>query len=286
MDPTVLVEEPTPRPSGSFLRRGLRAVLHERRLPYRVETAWERLALSLGMRRKAIRAEGLDVVVRRGADDEVFVRQVLVSAQYNPPGYEIGETDTVIDVGGNIGSFAMLAGLRARRGRVITIEPVAANFALLEENLTANRLGHVKPIRAAVLDRPGIVQIRLNPDPNRTGTHSFRDPWFSDSGRVEIVPAVTLPEVFDGLEIEQCDFLKLDCTRSRVEGDKYARSRRAASIRRRCFGRSHRREQLLLSRYCEVTHGSNPRVGYLPQEWVESVEDNVRLNKTSEEVVR
>jgi len=54
----------------------------------------------------------------------------------------------------------------------------------------------------------------------------------------------------------------------------------------RYFGRSDRRAQLRSSRYCEVTHGSNPRVGYLPQEWVESVEDNVRLNKTSEEAVR
>jgi hypothetical protein len=32
-----------------------------------------------------------------------------------------------------------------------------------------------------------------------------------------------------------------------------------------------------------VTPGSNPRVGHIPQERVESVDDNIRLNKTSEE---
>jgi hypothetical protein len=44
--------------------------------------------------------------------------------------------------------------------------------------------------------------------------------------------------------------------------------------------------QLCLSRYCKVTHGSHPRVGYFSREWVESVEDNVLLKRNSEEAAR
>jgi hypothetical protein len=47
-----------------------------------------------------------------------------------------------------------------------------------------------------------------------------------------------------------------------------------------------RSARLRSSRYCEVRNGSNPRFGNLPQESVESVVDNFRLNKTSAEAVR
>jgi FkbM family methyltransferase len=193
-------------------------VFLEHRLPEQAKRASERLASGIDLRHKTMRAGDLRVTVRRMTDDEGYVRSILKGGQYNPPGYEVGETDTVVDVGGNIGTFALLAAERARRGRVITIEPVAENFALVQQNIAQNGLTNITPIRAAVLDRPGEIAIRLHPEATRTGTHSVQEFWLAQaqSDRSEVVPVVTLPAVFDEHKIERCDFLKLDC-----EGPEY-----------------------------------------------------------------
>lgn len=61
------------------------------------------------------------------------------------------------DVGANIGYVTMmLAHVVSSYGLVVAFEPLAENFARLQENLSLNKLGdRVKPINAAVGDRKG-----------------------------------------------------------------------------------------------------------------------------------
>jgi FkbM family methyltransferase len=213
VEPTVYVPEPEPAAEGSALKRALVALFLERRLPYTVSLALDSSCKKIGLRWKTVTAGGLRLRLRRLSTDEWIVEQVVKRKQYNPPGYEIGERDTVIDIGANIGAFSLRAARLAARGRVFAYEPVAENYALLLRNISLNRARNVVPCRQAVLDRKSTIRIYL--DSENDGGHSVV--CGGKRGGYEEVPAVPLQKVFDQHGIERCQFLKLDC-----EGAEYA----------------------------------------------------------------
>jgi FkbM family methyltransferase len=148
--------------------------------------------------------------------DEHYVREVIIDQAYNPAGFEIDETDTVVDVGANIGAFSLWAAQRAREGRIVSIEPVASNFRLLCRNLAINRLRHVSPLRAAVVgtdDRTTTVYL----SPHGSGHHSTVRQLAGDEPSGQCVEAVRLEGLFQTFAICFCDFLKLDCEGAEFE---------------------------------------------------------------------
>jgi len=96
--------------------------------------------------------------------------------------YEVGECqfarsrirpgDNVLDVGANIGYFAMLmARWVGERGSVVAFEPVPENVALLERSIDENSFGgRVRVVRAALADEVG--EARLLTVPARYGFNS------------------------------------------------------------------------------------------------------------------
>lgn len=209
-EPTVIQVEPPRQPAGGWFRRGCTALLVERRLPTRVAEGLDRALIRWGCRTKSLRVAGFWVRVRRLEADEHYVREVLLERAYAPPGYEIDETDTVIDVGGNVGAFALDAGSRARRGRVFSIEPVEANYRLLCANLQRNHLRHVVQLRAAVVGT-SVHETTVYLSPLGSGNHSILRPPGGEAPRGETVEAVRLQDLFQRYAIEVCDLLKLDC---------------------------------------------------------------------------
>lgn len=209
MEPTAVFLSPPAQPQGNWIVRTWTALVKEQRLPTRIANAIDRVSIWLGCRTKTLRVGGFRVKVRRLTSDEHFVRDVLVDREYNPPGYEIHPEDVVIDVGGNIGEFALLAAGWARRGKVIAVEPVCDSFRLLRKNVSLNYLNNVFPIHAAVSTEKGPVPIYLSD--HSTGLHSLVSESSGGSSDHELVEAVGLEEIFDQYDIPRCDFLKLDC---------------------------------------------------------------------------
>ncbi|MGC1272790.1 MAG: FkbM family methyltransferase [Planctomycetaceae bacterium] len=206
--PRVVVEAAPVMPPGNALVRSLRAIVCEWRLPTRLDDAKDRLLVRVGRPFKEIRCDGLTFRVRRLAADEHFVRGV-VDGIYTPAGYEIGPNDVVVDVGGNIGAYAVWAAKKAARGKVITLEPASENFTLLEENLRLNRLTNVSAVQAALADRTGTITLHLAA--RSSGDHTL-DPALIDASRgTETVEAVTLAGLFARYEIEHCDLIKFNC---------------------------------------------------------------------------
>jgi FkbM family methyltransferase len=216
MEPTIVTVAPPPRPAGSWLRRSCTAIFAERRLPTRAAAALDRMLIRLGWRTKSLRVAGFDVRVRRLEADEHYVREVIVECAYSPPGYEIRETDTVVDVGGNIGALALDAGRRAKRGRVVSIEPVEANFRLLCQNISRNRLPNVTPLRAAVVGTSA-TETTVYLSPLGSGHHTIVRSLAGNASRGEKVEAVRLQDLFARYAIQRCDFLKLDCEGAEFE---------------------------------------------------------------------
>lgn len=198
------------KPTGNWFTRGLVALLVERRLPYQVSVVLDRLCNFVGLRRKTVVANGFTVRVRRLSYDERFVQNVLLGQDYTPDGFEIHESDVVIDIGGNIGTFALLASKHAPRGKVFTFEPNTENYELLLQNIALNNATNIIPIRAAVSGSSGAASLKLFCS-SEGGLHSILQDRMSDPNRYELVDSVTLKAIFDQHDIQRCHFLKLDC---------------------------------------------------------------------------
>jgi FkbM family methyltransferase len=176
------------------------------RIPYRLSRATDWILSAFGVDTKVIAADGLQFRVQRfcgpSRPDEWFVHNIVNRREYNPLGYEIKPYDTVVDIGGNIGVFAVLAARTAKR--VISVEPSSRNCRLMQDNVRLNRLTNIEIVQGAVMDRSGQGALSLS----GPGYHSTT---FKKSDKSETVRFVTLAELFDTFAIDRCDFLKVDC---------------------------------------------------------------------------
>ena len=250
------VAEPLPfTPPGGALARALRAIVTERRLPTRLETARERLLKSLGRRRKMIQRGSLRFRVRRLAADEHFIDAVL-DGFYAPPGYEIAPADVVIDVGANIGAFAVLAGQAASAGRVLALEPAAENFALLEDNLRLNRLPNVKAIKAALAARSGTTTLYLAD--RSSGDHSTDPAMIERCRGTETVEGLTIAELLDRDALPACDLIKFNCEGAEVPIVLGLDEATAARLRR-----------IVLGYHVDVRHEKRPQADRLVRRLVD-----------------
>lgn len=206
--PIVLFDEIQSDPTGSALSRALRALLVEHRMPYTAHVALDRLLRRIGFTHRTIEAAGYRVTCRRGTIDELIVESVLTNDEYfwRHPDYRPERGQTVIDVGGNIGTFALAAAKYVGpSGRIISIEPHPDNVRYFERNIKQNGITTVALIPGAVAARNGVVTIFAS---EHSGLHSMR----IDHGRGSFcAEAFTLEELMERHRIERCDLLKIDC---------------------------------------------------------------------------
>jgi FkbM family methyltransferase len=159
------------------------------------------------------------VVLQGQAPDvlEWLFHEVWVNRAYSPPGYEIQRGDTVIDVGANIGAFAMFAATRAPDVKVYSFEPVASNVAWLRKNVEDSGLSNVQVFQQAVAGSSG--QRPLFIEPGNCMFHSLFCNQAIDGGKrgQEMVECTTLDEIFTAHRIKCCQVLKLDCEGAELE---------------------------------------------------------------------
>lgn len=208
MQPTPYIAPPQPRPAGHWLQRALVALFVERRLPYQIRLRLDRVCKRIGLRTKTVEAEGFKLRVRRLTCDELFVQNIIINHEYTPPGFDIHESDTVIDIGGNIGTFAFLASRQAPKGRVYTFEPNSENYDLLLQNISLNQGTNICATKAAVSDSRGSLKLFCA---GEGGYHSVVKGILRGVEKYELVNSISLKDIFDEHEIKRCDFLKLDC---------------------------------------------------------------------------
>ena len=117
---------------------------------------------------------------------------------------------TVIDVGANIGMFALYAAVEWRAGRVYAYEPFGESRALLARNAERNRVAAIVPLPEAIAGRAGPRDLHMQ---GRHGVHSL----FGDSADAVRIECITLADAFARHDIARCDFLKLDCEGAEYE---------------------------------------------------------------------
>lgn len=123
---------------------------------------WLRRALRAGFRRALGWATGGGPRSVLPHGEVVRIAPEYRYLTWNPVEYEafrgvLRPGDTALDVGANVGAYALLFGLWVgAAGRVLAFEPAPDAYAGLRRHLALNRLdGRVRAVRAAVADRVG-----------------------------------------------------------------------------------------------------------------------------------
>lgn len=118
--------------------------------------------------------------------------------------------DVVLDVGANLGVFSLLAAACVGpTGRVIAVEPLAANRALLARSAQDNGFGQIQLIAAAASDASGTLELRTHPSTSNSARPAAAGARLRAAGGSTVtVPALALDEVLAGLA--RLDLVKVD----------------------------------------------------------------------------
>lgn len=113
---------------------------------------------------------------------------------------------TVLDIGGNIGLYSLVAASRCPAGRVVAFEPEARNAAILTAMAKANGFAHLAVVNAGAGAVSGEATLFLDPD--NKGKHSLvRD---GERQQVTRIPLVTVDDTAAAQGLTRIDAVKID----------------------------------------------------------------------------
>jgi FkbM family methyltransferase len=161
--------------------------------------------------------------------------------QYSHVGFELQVDDTVIDIGANIGMFALWAEPQIPRGRLICIEPNPYALECLRMNIRRNDLRNVTVIPAAAGNETGTMEL-VSHHGWEAMAHSaaLEAPWLfntSTMGRIArclmqrslrhahpatatkrfVAQLMPLSRILEEHDVATVNFLKIDCEGSEYE---------------------------------------------------------------------
>jgi FkbM family methyltransferase len=120
----------------------------------------------------------------------------------------LSDGDDVIDIGGNVGYYALLAGqLVGPKGHVVTVEPSQTIFDQLTNNIEINGFKHIKPLKKAVSDTPGVIKLYYAGDNNQGNTTIMEQNGHTYSEDVE---CITFGEIGNHIELSKVKLIKID----------------------------------------------------------------------------
>lgn len=140
--------------------------------------------------------------------DVATIMDIFFRKDYGNP----SDNATVLDIGANIGVYAIFAATRSKNTKVFAFEPAPTEFQALSNNIHRNNLE--KKIAASPIAVTGKDETRilfLNGGPH----NSLYDHW-KDAEPAEVT-CESLEKIFEANNINQCDMLKMDCEGSEFE---------------------------------------------------------------------
>jgi FkbM family methyltransferase len=136
---------------------------------------------------------------------------------------------TIVDIGANMGSFAVYAAQSCPEARIYCYEPERQNFELLKQNIDINQLGkRVSAFQCAVASHSGPRELAVGKSP----LNSFH--IVSGDASRQMVRCTTLRDIFADQQLETIDLLKMNCEGAEyeiLEGCSEADFGRIANIR-------------------------------------------------------
>lgn len=150
--------------------------------------------------------------IRANTPDKYTVWEAWKLNCYLDTDYSVRNTDVIIDIGANIGTYTVWSSQKAKRGRVYAYEPDINNFVLLKRNIKENHCRNVEINRLAVSKKSGDITLFTQPESNNVNHSLYSDGY----GEEVMVPSTTLEEIISDHDLKIVDVLKID-----AEGAEY-----------------------------------------------------------------
>ena len=136
-------------------------------------------------------------------DARFTLNETYLDHVYNVPGVNLADCRSILDIGANVGLFALFAASVAPRASVYCFEPEPNTFAMLLQNLKANQGHRIFPHQLAVSGKCGRGRMELG---NTSVTHSLN----TAPGGLDTVEVVDMSRVFELAGVDRVDFVKMD----------------------------------------------------------------------------
>ena len=123
----------------------------------------------------------------------------------------LGSGRTFLDIGANVGYFALAAAKRDPDALVLAVEPCAETFGTLERNIRLNGLSNVRAVQTALADYVGTAQMNVNA-PGKDGLNTLGTPSHVACRVVgqESVPVTTLDNLLASEGVSEVHVMKVD----------------------------------------------------------------------------
>ena len=129
--------------------------------------------------------------------------EIFVQDDYRLVHNERVEDRNVLDIGGNIGAFSLLASYLGAK-KVVCVEPISTTYQSLLENIEQAKITNITPLKNVVSEVSGdLVKISLN---NHSGLNSM----FNVENDFETIESITLTEALSHFDSDDI-LLKIDC---------------------------------------------------------------------------
>jgi FkbM family methyltransferase len=153
--------------------------------------------------------------------------EIFVFGIYGRAKKDIQRSNTIIDIGANVGFFAIYCSTLNSDTEIHTFEPFPKNVEQMKENLLLNADHHVHVHPEAVSAQNGRVTLyfTLGDDSGCTLNES------ETKTQACLVNAVSINELFKVCDMQKCDLLKMDCEGSELSILQAASSEVLAKIR-------------------------------------------------------
>jgi len=160
---------------------------------------------------KAILRDGTEFVIRTNRVDRIVIKEIFAEKVYHRYINQLKDNSVVIDIGGNIGAFSLLAARQNRGIKVYTYEPFEENFLILNDNIKLNGLyQQIKAFNVAVSGTEGVRTVF-------SGRSDARSNLYENEGEKLQIKTCTLRNILEDNEISICDLLKMDCEGAEYE---------------------------------------------------------------------
>ncbi len=144
---------------------------------------------------------------------EIFMEECYM---HGPVISNLSPSPVIMDIGANAGFFTLFAAMKFRNAKILSFEPVPANFKQLTKNVEMNNNVDIHCFRKAVADHNGEISLTVKEGESFSTTATIIEHNNELSHKIT-VPCIRIKDIFDDNGIHECDFLKMDCEGAEYE---------------------------------------------------------------------
>jgi len=167
----------------------------------------------LGWRRRPYQLRtrgGAGCELRPGTSDWWIFLEIFVFGYYQRVKDDIRRSKVIVDIGANVGFFAVYAAAINPEVEIHAFEPFPKNVAQMEKNLLLNSSRRIHVHSEAVADKTGVATLYFTPGDDSGCSLN------ESKGQSCSVNVVGVNDLFRIYSIEKCDLLKMDCEGSEL----------------------------------------------------------------------